>query len=1201
MANGKGILRKLAIATGVVVAVFAIVLIVVQLILTPNNLKNMVAVYSEKYLDATVKMDTIELHLFKSFPHLTLAIKDGEVVSKVLDSIRANSSRPIPLQADSLLKFKELHVSLSLPHLLASKINIRRIGITSPSIYACILPDGTANYDIFKDGGDEAEDTVQTEDVSDLVISVNRVSIKDGASIVYNSSPDSLYARMGLERLHLRGNFSTDFSKLKFNRAYASDFYIAMNKLASRSDSTHRAAGRFSLDSLNVVNKRDGEFKIAALTRSDLRMNDLVLVKDFPFEINGGIQFDTTYALKGELKDLTVTIAKIPVVFNGIFNITPDSLYTNNICGKVENFHISEIFEYLPENLRKEMDNIKTNASISVDVDVNGSYDFKTGKLPSIMAALDIPESYVEFKGKASRINELETHIKAYYSATNSDSAAVEVNKLVVNGRGIQMALNGKISDIATVNPYVDMHFEGGVFLDTLSSLFPAKSGTVINGNIAADLMVKSRMSNLNLYNIGKADIKGSLVTDSAKIIIPQEDLYAIFQGVRAATAASANTRDTSIKIGTKMLGSNITADSIYFRYKEQMQLSAAKFNLSGHQAADVLSKDTATKRVYPFNGQISANSLSVKGLDSISLRMRAPKIKFSILPYNEDYTIPVLKVETDVKRLMARDAINRISIGNGNIALEAVLNKRSENRVRPARLEKMLDSLQRVYPEVARDSLLAHNRSVRGAANGKEGKSDFAEDDIDFKVDNTLRDLIRQWNVTGSITASNGRITTPYFPLRTRMQNINFGFTTDKIEFDNTLVVAGQSRFVLTGQANGLRRAMLRNGVVNLSGSIVSDTLDFNELITAANRGIEFMDAGENQIDSLAQIADEEMLAQAIAIEDSADSTASAGLIIIPGNIDAKFSLDVKYGIYSNLHLQKMAGEMLIKERCLQINGFEALTDAGNLSLSAFYATRSKEDLSTGFDLELKDMAIEKLIKLMPSVDTLLPMLKSFEGLVNCNITATSKIDTAMNLQLPTLRGVARITGDNLVLMDGETFATIAKKLKFKNREKNYIDRISVELLLNDNRIEVFPFIAEMDRYKFAISGTQNLDLSFLYSISILESPLPFRVGVKIFGNTDDFDFKIGKAQYKSDKLPVYSAVIDSTRVNLRDHIANIYRVGIDAALKTNSIEELQQKKDSHDTQFVDKMDSLSTEEATQLEMVTPAPVPSPEPQPEQ
>lgn len=1193
MVTSKKVLKWIGVSVSIAAAVILVAAIAIKLILTPDNLNKMVSRFSNELLNAQVKTDTIELHIFQHFPRITLSIKNGEIVSNALDSIKRDTTANIPPQADTLLRFKSFNISLSLLKLLRSEVNIKRASITSPQVYAYIAPDSTANYNILKSGTSDNSPQDTTES-SPIKLSMNNLSIRNGAHIVYNSAADSLLASINLNRLALRGNLSTDLNELIFNRARISDFSITLDKSSTTGDTLHSASGKFSIDSLDIANRKNGHFTISLLTRTDLKMNQATIIKDFPLEINGGIIFDTTQAMRGRLSDFTVGIAKVPVVFNGIFDITPDSLYTDNICGLIENMNITQVMKYLPEPLQKSFENIKTNATVSLDVDINGSYKFKTGELPSVTANLDIPNSYIEFEGRQSRINELETHIKAYYSATNKDSSAVEINKLVVNGRGIGIAAEGKVSDIASSDPYINLQFNSNVDLDTLSTLFPSKEGATFNGAAKADLSVKSRMSDLNLYQIGNAGIKGNLVMERVKVLMPAQELFAILSGIDVKIGSAANTRDASIKKGMKMLATNSTADSIYFKYKDKYMVAATMLHLVGYHSAEDLDQDSTKRRVLPAKGTLSAQNLYMKGADSVAVRMSDPQIKFSILPYHNDYRIPVMNVNTHITRLMARDLTNRISLSNGDITLEAVLNN-TGNRERRARMNRMLDSLEKVYPAVERDSLMSHHMRVRmsSAKDRKDGKSDdFKDEDLNFMVDRSLGALIRQWNISGSVSADRSRITTPYLPLRTRFENINFNFTTNEIGFKNTRINAGQSQFDLTGKVSGLRNAMLRNAPVEIEGYIKSDTLNFNELLTAVNAGLDFMDTDARIKDSLARITDEELLQQAIANEVAVGDTLSNPLIIVPGNITGKLNLDVKYGVYSKLVLQRVKGGLIIKDRCLQIKGFEALTSAGDMNLSAFYATRSKKDLSTGFDLELKDLSIEKLIGIMPAVDSLLPMLKSFEGVVNCQLTATSKIDTTMNLQLSTLRGVARITGENLVVMDGETFASISKKLKFKNREKNYIDKISVELLLNDNKIEVFPFIAEMDRYKFAISGTQNLDLSFNYNISVLQSPVPFRVGVKIFGNTDDFDFKIGKAQYKSDKLPVFSAIIDSTRINLREQIANIYRIGIDAAMKnTGSIENLQRRKREHDATYLQQLDSLSSEERELYEAVEPAP----------
>ena len=67
-------------------------------------------------------------------------------------------------------------------------------------------------------------------------------------------------------------------------------------------------------------------------------------------------------------------------------------------------------------------------------------------------------------------------------------------------------------------------------------------------------------------------------------------------------------------------------------------------------------------------------------------------------------------------------------------------------------------------------------------------------------------------------------------------------------------------------------------------------------------------------------------------------------------------------------------------------------------------------------------------------------------------------------------------------------------------------------------------------------------MEMNFDYHISVLKSPVPIRMGININGNLDDFKFKLGKAQYKNTDLPVYSNVIDSTRLGLLEKIRNIH-----------------------------------------------------------
>ena len=112
-----------------------------------------------------------------------------------------------------------------------------------------------------------------------------------------------------------------------------------------------------------------------------------------------------------------------------------------------------------------------------------------------------------------------------------------------------------------------------------------------------------------------------------------------------------------------------------------------------------------------------------------------------------------------------------------------------------------------------------------------------------------------------------------------------------------------------------------------------------------------------------------------------------------------------------------------------------------------------------------------------------------------------------------------------------------------FKNKKENMFDSISVNITVDNGAVKVYPFVVEIDRYRAAVGGTQNLDMSFNYHVSILKSPLPFKAGVDLYGNLDKVKFRITRAKYKNMVSPVQIRQIDSTRINMGKVITSHFK----------------------------------------------------------
>ena len=273
------------------------------------------------------------------------------------------------------------------------------------------------------------------------------------------------------------------------------------------------------------------------------------------------------------------------------------------------------------------------------------------------------------------------------------------------------------------------------------------------------------------------------------------------------------------------------------------------------------------------------------------------------------------------------------------------------------------------------------------------------------------------------------------------------------------------------------------------------------------------------------------------------------------------------------------------MKQRCLQITNAVAESNMGDLYFEGFYSTRTKDDIKAGFDLNMVNITAEKVITLMPAVDTILPMLQSFSGMLDCELVATSDIDRKMNLILPSIDGVMKISGANLTLDNNEQFAQIAKYLLFRNKKKAIVDKMSVEGIIRENTLEVFPFILNVDRYTLAASGIQRLDESFKYHISGIKTPIPIKFGINVFGT--DFGhmkFKLGRALYPSTKIPVFTKELNAVQYNLIESIHSIFDLGVEKAIEKNKAQTLVEDKKAKEG-YSTESGELSAAEIAEIE----------------
>lgn len=319
---------------------------------------------------------------------------------------------------------------------------------------------------------------------------------------------------------------------------------------------------------------------------------------------------------------------------------------------------------------------------------------------------------------------------------------------------------------------------------------------------------------------------------------------------------------------------------------------------------------------------------------------------------------------------------------------------------------------------------------------------------------------------------------------------------------------------------------------------------INCNQIMRALDMGTAYMDKVAAGYKEEITTEDDDMDNVAV-VSDSASYEGVSSVFVVPAGINFVFRTNIEKMLFGNLLMENIHGEMVMKNQCIQVSDLDMRSSAANMEASLIYKASDTLRAYTGFALKMHEIRIDSLVEVIPALDTLFPMLRSFEGVVDFNIAAETWLDSTMMVELPTLRAAAYLDGHNLVLMDGETFAEISKMLMFKNKKRNLIDSISVDVAIKDGIVEIFPFLLEIDRYKVAVGGEHNIDMSFKYHISLLKSILPFRAGVDISGTLDKMKFRITKAKYKDIFMPSRKTKVDSTQLNLRKRMREMLREG--------------------------------------------------------
>lgn len=1148
---------KIAKWTGISLGGLIVLLVAaVFIVLSPPVLGPLVRHYAPKIIDAEVDFTRISGSILKDFPRLTITAENFSIVyphdkyaQYYGDTALSSGDLGRGAEKDTFAFSKQIEVSLDLQALLHKDIIIPSAEGEGTRVFVHYFRDNSSNLDIFdgppappsetKEEPEPQPEQAPEAEEKPWTFAIKHIHLKDHPFIVYadRALDDTLFLDFKAREMLLDGHLAFDKWADIAVDFRADDFVFGM-KIPE--DTLGIVADTFSLT------HRDAGHDVR-LHRSDFLYDSESLGRvHMPLELDSYlVMSDPPEGFPLDFQRFAGNASGID--FDGRVNLMfLDGKFDVDAALALDRTPLTQLVAIAGDDYPALKD-LESDGTLSLDVTAKGSYIYETGALPDIDLSLRIPKSSLSYPGFVKKGN---IQLAGNLATDQNGNFNMALDTADLNIDGLHVKVGGKVYDLLGDDPRIRANGRFSAKVDSLLRFLPAEYGLSGYGAVWGNFAANTRMSQLDAIHYPDADIDANVTLKSLKIRDSADSIDVFIPDANFKLAVAGNKYDTSMKQGERVLALLGDIDSVDFTYADDIVVRGKSLKLAAQNGAK-----EKKGRFTPFMGLLIADRITYADSDSMRVRVRETRNSFKMEPDPVFPTEPKFTVKSDNGGVMYSQSANRVGLRNVSVLLGA--NKH----------DSAADTLRRRPP---RD----RNRERPSWLTDEE----FRKSDIDVSVDESLAGYIRNWDATGQISVERGFLATPFFPLRTRMSGLQANFDNDKIDIESLKVTSGESDLSAKGTLKGLRRSLTGRGVLNLDLNLTSDKIDADELLAALNVGQSYTAPTD-----MASAASNESLSdseyQSLVLVDTLDRVeGSLDMVVIPANLRANVTIEGHEFLYKDLNVDWLSADIKMRQRTVQITNGIATSNMGDIYLEGFYSTHNREDIRGGMDINMIDITAEDVIKLVPAIGEIEPMLLNFKGKLDCELAAVSDLDTAMSFVMPTLNGVMSITGKNLEINESPEFKDIAKTLFFRDKEKGKVKKMSVSGLVKDNALQLYPFVLKIDRYTLALSGVQHFDESFKYHLSVLKSPLLVKFGVNFYGpDFDNWKFKLTKPKYRSTKVPVHTEEINTAIGELQKTIHNVFET--DGAYDAG---RFLVKVDNSDEE------ALSAEEIAKLENLT-------------
>lgn len=984
---------------------------------------------------------------------------------------------------DTLVNLKEITGVINIESLVKHReLVVNDFRLSDGNICVYIDSNGHANYDIYNTSPAE-EDTAQT-DLPFKIIDLGNIDLNN-INVLYIDETMNLKADARRVSAKINGSMTNDDIVGVID---AKPFDLALEYGAGTSATGSEAPPMLEAE-IYMAATVSGSLKSGILT-VDAAVNSLDGMLHYcsdSLTFDMGVK-DLSAAVSGSLYGDSISGEIIMNPTTAMFQLGDEtylqdaSVALNLVADAVLSRQLVTLKEasLSVNDLKLDVAGTVENDTVQNLVATNLSYKLASWPVKSVMAL--VPQSfasYIEGIVADGNVSSEGTVTGAY---SQSSMPLVDVRVLLENGT---LRYSDFPVPLTAINADVNIHTDFAdpqtyVRINSLDAKTPQSS-----------VSTKGRVTNIF------SDPRLNLNTDASVLLSEFESMIPDSLKITASGRVSG-TVDTEFtmsqmenmeldKIKTSGTLTLHDFDMAYDSISVATDLSTVAFALPNHKAS--------TGNANFVFADISARNFSAATTSMFSATLQDAKILLEASDVRDTTKIPDILCSLYIQSLTARMDTMMFAIDRpaGNISVAPSKYSAAEPKIQLTYNSGRIDAMYGEYSALIEKLKL----------------------DLDAEKNPAQDDVLLQWNPRGSVDIETGTITVASLVYPIEIPEIKMSFNPETVSIEKGTANIDRSDFNLSGELKNISSYIRGDSLLTGEFRFDSGTTDMLHLMNMTN-GIGYSDEEKEEI-----------------------AGSSSSTFLVPKGMDITLHTTINEATYGDhIAASNINGYVRVHDGILVLDEVSFSMPAADIELTTMYRTPRQNHLFVGLNLRMLNIEIAELLQMVPAIDTMMPMLRSFGGEGEFRFAGELYTDSLYNIKMSTIRASSSIRGNDLVLIDGETFSRIAKTLRFRKQTENKVDSLSAEFTIFRDEIDIYPFLFVMDKYKAVIGGRHYLDMNFDYNISLVESPLPIRLAVGIRGTPDRMRFRLSRSKYASFYRPVSRRIVESKEMELRQLI---------------------------------------------------------------